>query len=82
MDEETTQHCCPELARNLGQPDQNIVHISPERWQPYADAGWYPGASGPGYYAVELRYDPRFGGRNIIDHTPLAQCPYCGASLT
>jgi hypothetical protein len=78
---EQKQHCCLELAQRLGQLGHNEAYISPEFWEQNAPRGWYPGATGPGYYTVVDDYDPRYGGRWTIEYQPLAQCPCCGAAL-
>jgi hypothetical protein len=79
---EETQHCCPELARNLGQLGPNEAYISPEAWEQNGPRDWYPAATGPGYYTVEDIYDARFGGHWTIEFRPLERCPYCRANLT
>ena len=76
------QHCCEDLASKLGKPDSNVAYISPESWEQYAKAGWFPGANEPGYYTLEDRYDPRYGGRWTIVDIPMAQCPFCKVDLT
>jgi len=93
----TATHCCQQLADALGNHDvrPTPAYISPERWAgPWQRVGWYPGATGPGYYLIHDLDDadcsnptetihaptpPGSWDQPKIEYRPMTKCPYCGA---
>jgi hypothetical protein len=89
---QTTNHCCQQLARTLGNHDlqPTPAYLSPEDWNSgRRRAGWYPGASGPGYYQIvelpEMEHVTTPRGVHLqhrIQYQPLATCPFCNTDLS
>ena len=85
------KHCCKELAQNLGRHEirPTPAYISSEEWDGRRRrAGWYPGATGPGYYLIhdldETEQVTTPGGvftQPKIEYRRLETCPYCGKQI-
>ncbi len=76
-------HCCTKLSDNLGNHDiqPTPAYISQEDWgSGRRSAGWYPGATGPGYYFIHGLASVT-AAFSDIEYRKMLTCPYCGRTF-
>lgn len=84
-----TKYCCKQMDQSVSTPWPGGVHahLSSDVWVEYGSYGWYPGATGPGFYEVIHHGEdlscplPGGGYADILEYCKVMTCPFCGESL-